>query len=515
MKLSAFVACATLAFTSLAHAALEEPIKTESGLVSGTKAWGHGVRMYRGIPFAAPPVGDNRWREPQPVKPWTNVLAAEKFGPACAQQQRPLYVSIGNTGVNGFSEDCLYLNVWTPAKAAGEKLPVMVWVYGGGGREGSGGEPFYDPSNLAKRGVVVVTFNYRLNVFGWMAHPELSAENPRRVSGNYGALDQLAALKWIKANIAGFGGDAANVTVFGEAFGSQSVNRLMASPLGQGLFHRAIAVSRTAFFPLDTLKQAEAQGQAFGARLGAPSIAALRALPAQTVLQAYLNDPSPSRSAPVVDGYFLPSDVRAMFETGRQVDVPLLTGGADDEGGGPQRREGPPKTIAEYRAFLDQGYGGKADALFSAYPARRDQDAADAYNALQRDANFAGHRLWAQLQTATGKQPAYLYLFTFSTPEWGADGEARRIGSPHAGDLAYGFDNLRYADNAYSGEDEKMADITADYWVNFARNGDPNGKGLPTWPAYNAKAERMINLKLPPVAQPLINPRGLDLLTPQ
>ncbi|MEJ2130262.1 MAG: carboxylesterase family protein, partial [Gammaproteobacteria bacterium] len=199
--------------------------------------------MYRGIPFAAPPAGDLRWRPPQPPRPWDGVLAAEHFAPACMQRRRPLLEASWASGVNGYSEDCLYLNIWTPAASGDDALPVMVWIYGGGGVEGSGGEALYDGNGLAKKGVVVVTFNYRVNVFGWFAHPELTRESPEHASGNYGALDQIAALRWVQNNIARFGGDPKRVTIFGESGGSRSVNWLMASPLAKGLFQRAIGES--------------------------------------------------------------------------------------------------------------------------------------------------------------------------------------------------------------------------------------------------------------------------------
>jgi para-nitrobenzyl esterase len=513
MRILTLAFAAALGLASAAQAAISEPIRTQDGLVTGTPAWGHGVRAFRGIPFAAPPVGPLRWRPPQPAKPWPGVLKADHFSPACMQEARPVDTAPWNTGDFGYSEDCLYLNVWTPAESAADKLPVMVWVYGGGGREGSGAESLYAPDNLARRGVVVVSFNYRVNLFGWMAHPELTAESPQHVSGNYGALDQVAALKWVKANIAAFGGDPDKVTVFGESGGSRSVNWLTASPLAKGLFRGAIAQSHTVFDRMEGLQEAEAHGQALAKAADASSLAALRAMPAETLLAAYLKMRNPGMNAAIVDGWFLPTDIRTIFETGRQNDVALITGGTRNEPGGPRRPDGPPKTVADYAAWAHQAYGPAAGRLLALYPAKTDAQAETAYGALQRDANFTGHRTWARLQAKTGHAPAWLYLFSRAPPEYGPDGRtAVRHGAPHGADVAYAFDNLRYADRPWNADDQKVADVTADYWTNFAKRLDPNGPGLPVWPKYDPKAERMMDLDIPSAAKPLINPQGLDVL---
>jgi len=498
-----------------AAAAIQEPVHTENGLVAGMPSWGHGVRVFKGVPFAAPPVGPLRWRPPQPAAPWKGVRAATSFSPACMQQMRPRGVAPWNTGENGYSEDCLYLNVWTPAKSAADRLPVMVWIYGGGGREGSGAEALYAPDNLAKRGVVVVSFNYRVNLFGWMASPELTAESPDHASGDYGALDQVAALKWVRANIAAFGGDPEKVTIFGESGGSRSVNWLMASPMARGLFRGAIAQSHTVFDRMQTLKEAEADGRAFQARVGVAPLAKLRALPAAELLAIYLDTPDPQKrmNAAIVDGRFLPADIRTIFEQGRQNDVALITGGTADEPGGRTHPGGLPTTAAGYAAWLKSAYGPAAERLLAAYPATSDAQAQASYHALLRDANFSGHRTWARLQTLTGNQPAFLYLFSRAPPAYGPDGRpTRRAGAPHGSDVAYAFDNLRYADLPWDAGDRLMADLTPQYWVNFARTGDPNGPGLPAWPKYDPKNEQMLNLDLPPRAQPVMDPAALDAL---
>lgn len=496
-----------------AYAALPEPINVDGGAIAGTSSWGFGVRMFRGIPFAAPPVGQLRWHEPQPVVPWQGVRAADHFEPACMQQQRVVNQAAYNSAVNGYSEDCLYLNVWTPATAANAGLPVMVWIYGGGGREGSGGEALYDPNNLAKRGVVVVTFNYRVNLFGWMAHAELSKESAHRVSGNYGALDQIAVLRWVQKNIAAFGGDPKRVTIFGESGGSRSVNWLMASPLAQGLFHGAIAQSHTVFGNMETLSEAESAGAKFVAGLGANTLAKMRALPAKELMAAYLKTPGLSMNATIVDGYFLPKDIYTIFAEGKQNDVPLITGGTADEPGGIQRRNGAPKTLAEYQEFVRTAYGKDERRLFGYFPATSDEDVATAYHDLLRDGNLAGHYQWARLQTRTGKQPVYLYLFSHSSPNYAPDGKGElRIGAPHGADVAYAFDNLRYADRPWTELDRAVATTVANYWVNFAKTGNPNGAGLPEWPSYDAHGERYLDLGDEARAQKLKQAKALDFL---
>jgi para-nitrobenzyl esterase len=506
VQIAGLGAALALGLASPGRAAITEPIQVTGGQVSGTAAWGEGVRMFRGIPFAAPPVGPLRWKPPQPVAAWSGVKAADRFSPACMQERRPLLTAAWNTGVNGYSEDCLYLNVWTPANGASDKLPVMVWIYGGGGREGSGGEALYAPDKLAKRGVVVVSFNYRVNLFGWMAHPALTAESPNHASGDYGALDQIAALKWVKANIAAFGGDPERVTIFGESGGSRSVNWTLASPMSRGLVHGAIAESHTVFGRMQTLKEAEADGQAFGEKLGAKTLAQLRALPADKLMEAYLKD-GRGMNAAIVDGWFLPADIRTIYETGRQTDVPLLTGGNADEPGGAQRPGGAPRTLADYTAFVTTAYGGKAPEVLKFYPASDDAGARRAYHDLMRDGNLTGHREWARLQAKTGKAPAFLYLFGYSTPAWGPDGKARRIGAPHGSEVAYVFDNLRYADRPWTAEDQAVADRMADAWVAFAKTGRPPG-----FPAYGAEGDAMMKLDATFQASPVANPAALDFL---
>lgn len=489
-------------------AGIQEPIKTEGGLITGTPGWGWNVREYLGIPFAAPPVGNLRWKAPQPVVPWTGIRAADRFSSACMQRQYPADSSSWNRGLINTSEDCLYLNVWTPAASANEKLPVLVWIYGGGGVNGSSAEPIYDGNATAKQGVVVVSMNYRVGVFGWMAHPDLTKESEHHASGNYGSLDQLAAIRWVKNNIAGFGGDPNKVTIWGESGGSRSVNFLVASPLLKGLARAAIAESHTSFGRMTTLAEAEATGVAFMKSAGKTSLAALRAMSSQETLDAFTKSGA-TMNAAIVDGWFLPQDIYTIYSQGKQNDIPLITGGTNDEGGnlvaigapgqaggGRGRGAAAPDSLAKYTAWANSTFGNKAAALLKLYPATDDASAAKAYHDVYRDINYAGHRTWAKLQATTGKAPAYLYLFSQTPPRPMGNGNnppAPR-GAVHFSEVIYVFNNLRMKDYPWTETDRTVADTLSSYWTNFARNLNPNGTGLTNWPVYNPKDEYWLNI---------------------
>src|ERR1035438_4117636 len=389
----------------LAGAALQEPIQVDGGQVSGTPAWGWGVRLYRGIPFAAPPVGDLRWRPPQPVVPWQGVLAADRFSsismlPPLAQD------NIGwRDGLTPTSEDCLYLNIWTPAKSPDDKLPVMFWIHGGGFRDGSGAETAWHGDGLARQFVVLITFNYRLNVFGFLAHPGLTAESEHHSSGNYAVLDQIAALRWVRKNIARFGGNPDNVTIFGQSAGGNSVAMQMASPLSKGLFQHAIGqsggVGRGA-----PLAQAEQSGARFAESLGAHSIAELRAKPAAIVLGAG------AQFGAVVDGWVLPEDPVSTFVHGHQNDVPLICGSTADDGPG----AGPPLKAADVAAYAKANFGDLADEYLKLFPGNSDAQAKKSAHDVRRDRSLFGARQWVGLQAATGRSPVYWYLFSHPAP---------------------------------------------------------------------------------------------------
>lgn len=478
-------------------AAIQEPIRVQGGLVSGTPGWAWGVREYRGIPFAAPPVGDLRWRPPQPIIPWQGTRAADHYSAACMQVPPATF----NPGLMNRSEDCLYLNVWTPAGSAAERLPVLVWIYGGGGTAGSTAEPTFDGNALAKKGVVVVSANYRVNVFGWFAHPELTRESAHHSSGNYGALDQLAALQWVKNNIAQFGGDPSKVTMFGESGGSRSVNWLAASPLVKGLVRGAIAESHTVFGRMLTLKEAENMGAEFSKAAGKSSLAELRAMTAQDLLAASLKTSAATNGA-IVDGWFLPQDIYTMYAQGRQNDIHLITGVTNDEGGNiagvgtPGAGRGvTPNSLATYTAWVKQSFGSRAEEIARLYPAKNDAEAAKAYHDVYRDINFAGHRTWAKLQATTGKSPVYLYNFSHVPPHPEGNGNNPRasVGAVHFSEVIYVFNNLRVKDYPWTDLDNRIADMLSSYWTNFTKTSDPNGAGLPTWPVYNPKDEHWMN----------------------
>jgi para-nitrobenzyl esterase len=490
-------------------AGIPDPIQVDGGLVSGTPGWGWGVREFRGIPFAAPPVGDLRWRPPQPVAPWQGVRAADRYAAACMQRQQPTSSSSWNAGLLNTSEDCLYLNVWTPAGTSGARLPVLVWIYGGGGISGSTAEPIYDGNALAKKGVVVVSANYRVNVFGWFAHPELTRESEHRSSGNYGALDQLAAIQWVKKNIAQFGGDPDKITIFGESGGCRSVNWLAASPLFRGLVRGAIAESHAVFGRMMTLREAEAMGAEFSRAAGKPSLAALRAMHAQDLLKASIETQAATNGA-IVDGWFLPQDIYTIYSQGKQNDIPLITGVTNDEGGniggiggpgagrgvGGGGSAGPPNTLAAYTAWVRQSFRGRADDLLKLYPAKTDREAARAYHDVYRDINFAGHRTWAKLQSTTGKSPVYLYVFSHIPPHPDGNGNNPPVppGAVHFSEVIYVFNNLRMKDYPWTDLDRKVADMLSSYWTNFTKGSNPNGQGLSSWPVYNPKDEYWLNI---------------------
>lgn len=469
-------------------------VRTQAGLVEGITTSGSPVRVFRGIPFAAPPVGELRWQAPRPVSPWQGVRKATGFGARC--MQAPVFSDM--IFRDQASEDCLYLNVWTPATSDTARLPVMVWIYGGGFQAGSASEPRQDGERLARKGVVVVSFNYRLGVFGFLSHPELTKESPQRASGNYGLLDQVAALQWVRQNVAAFGGDPANVTIFGESAGSFSVSALMASPLARGLFHRAIGESG-AFFTAGSqtlaaapLAVSEQTGAKFAAELGAGSLAALRSKSAEELLKGASGGPM-LRFAPNVDGYVLPRDVYRIFLKGAQNRVALLAGwNADEVRAGVVLGDQKPTP----QSFADQArarFGEHADALLKAYPASTDEEALESAAALAGDL-FIGYATWKwiEMHAATGQSPVYRYSFDRKIPLApdtkvnGKPATAKDIGARHAGEIEYVFGTLDSVPNVtWQPEDRALSNLMMSYWSNFARSGDPNDPGMPKWPRHD------------------------------
>jgi para-nitrobenzyl esterase len=481
------------AFSGLALTA-NDTVRVEGGLISGSVV--DGVRSYKGIPFAAPPVGELRWKAPQPIAAWEGVRECNDFGPDCPQAPYP-QSSLYYSAPRKQSEDCLYLNVWTAARA-GEKRPVMVWIHGGALTRGSGATRAYDGTALAKKGVVLVTVNYRLGPLGYLAHPELTAESPNRSSGNYGALDQIAALKWVQKNIATFGGDPGRVTIFGESAGSWSVNVLVASPLARGLFHRAIGQSGGSFGPMAYLKEdrdgrasAEKVGAAFAKAAGADSIKSLRAQPAEKIVEVFNNDPEGKkfRTQPNVDGWALPDEIRNIFAQGKQNDAPVIVGSNANEMTTLTAPAMVPKTMEDYRKRVETQYGAAIKEFDAVYPVKSEADVADAYLGSRRDETFTlPMRTWARM-TATGRSKAYLYFFSHVPPNQ----NSKYLGAYHAGEIVYVFNNLNWQNSLLQEADFKLAEMMSDYWVNFATTGDPNGKGSPRWAPYDRETEAYLD----------------------
>lgn len=455
-----------------------EPVATESGLVEGVEE--NGARVFKGIPFAAPPVADLRWRAPRPPAPWEGVRAAQTFSPVCMQEGA--YPE--DSPPEPASEDCLYLNIWTPpaGAAADGKLPVMVWVYGGGLLNGSASTPLYWGDALSRRGVIVVTANYRLGALGFLAHPELTRESEYGVSGNYGLLDQIAALAWVQRNIAAFGGDPGNVTVFGQSSGSISISALTASPLARGLFRRAIGESGGLFEPIEAapefkLKGAEAAGLAFAERLKAPSLEALRALPAADLATRRYYP------APNIDGHVLTQSPFEAYARRRAGDIDLLVGSNEHEG--LYFLAGREVTAANFKAELARDFPSFIVSLIGPKPPADDRAAREAFIAFESDMRFGWNMwAWARLHAAAGGGRTFYYRFAHAPP--GAEGAS------HGAEMIYVFDHLDQTPLAWTEADRRLAETMAAYWTNFARTGDPNGEGLPDWPAFSAASPQTL-----------------------
>ena len=475
----------------------------DSGALAIPEPDAGGVRVTKGIPYAAAPVGTLRWRPPQPVQPWTGVRPTHAFGPSSVQGI--VWDDIDLNGA-GMSEDCLHLNVWTPAApGTGSRLPVMVWIHGGGFVVGSGAEPRYDGARLAARGIVVVTVNHRLNALGFLAHPELTAESEHHSSGAYGFLDLVAALEWVRRNVAAFGGDPDQVTIAGESAGSHAVSALMASPLAKGLFARAIGESGAMFASPSrrpaSLEKAEAVGLDFMRRAGARSLAELRALPADKILAA-----APGLGfRPIIDGWFLPRQTPDIFAYQAQNDVPLMAGWNKDEGFNFTLHQGDDAKRA-YADLAREIFGERTEALMQHYPAGSPETDAASAAALGGDLTII-HPTWAWIEAQKQSGRADIFRFRFDraplTPEgWFGERPSRDAGAFHAGELLYVFDNLHAFPWAIDDSDRALAKLASSYWVNFVMNGDPNGEGLPRWPSYRDVGAPVMILDTPPKAGP-------------
>ncbi len=474
-----------LAALALGPRLLSAPVvHTQAGALAGVHDATLGLDEFKGIPYAAPPTGTRRWKPPQPVAHWRGTRNADRFAARC--MQRPLYGDMVFRAA-GMSEDCLYLNVWTPAGSEGRgRLPVLVYFYGGGFLAGDGSEPRYDGASLARHGIVTVTVNYRLGVFGFLALPALAAESPHHAAGNYGLLDQVAALRWVKHNIAAFGGDPQHITIGGESAGSISVSALMASPLSRHLMQAAIGESGAMLGNLAPrpLALAERQGMAFASHVGAHSLAQLRKLPADVLLAAG-GDRGITHFAPDVDGYFLPRPPAAIYAAGKQAHVPLLVGSNSAEGNYGALLGDQPPTPANYRAAVEARFGANAPEILQRYPGNNTAELKASGTALSGDMFIAyATWRWMQWQRKTGAAPVYYYYFTKARPATRDGSTAAGTGAVHSGEIEYALGNL--ASNhvyAWTHADYRVSATMEGYFANFIKHGDPNGAGLPYWPA--------------------------------
>ena len=505
MYLMRSLAAWILLFTSISSFSQTDKtpvVKTDAGLISGVTNNDGIVKIFKGIPFVAPPVDELRWKAPQPAQHWNGVKKCDTFS-ASPMQNSPVPFSMWSEEFlipkEPISEDCLYLNVWTTATSSNKKLPVLVWVYGGGFVSGGSAVPIYDGEAMAKKGIVFVSINYRVGIFGFFAHPELTKESPDHASGNYGLLDQIAALQWVQKNIAAFGGDANNVTVAGQSAGAMSVNCLVASPLAKGLFNKAIAESGASFTNSVSLQQAEDDGVKTMSLLHANSIDELRKLPAPDLMKAQ------GIRRPVVDGYVLPQSIAAIFAAHKENNVALLTGWNENEGLSFDKI----KNATDYATEATKNYGIDAKTYLQFYPATNDSVASASQYNLSRDMIFGVQNYtWANMQSSNGNK-VFLYRFTHKLP---ATGEYIKYGAFHTGEVPYAYNNLRFVNRPWQKVDYDLANTMCDYWANFVKTGNPNGNDLPEWKAYTTSTKEVMMLGETQQSEPLKDYRQLDFL---
>lgn len=502
-KISASIISLGLLFSaSLASAADLETVDTDSGVYAGSASQhANGVTVFKGIGYAAPPVRDLRWKPPAPAIPFAGVRQADRAGAAC-WQARNSDASLYARGNLERSEDCLYLNVFSGAEDSAESLPVMVWFHGGGNTAGHGGPLIFDGSNLAARGAVIVTANYRLGALGFLAHPALTSESENNSSGNYGILDQLEVLHWVQTNIAKFGGDPNRVTIFGQSAGGTDVCLLMSSPLAEGMIHGVIGQS-PGCIKLDRRlasgeNSAHQAGVNYADRLGVSSrgaagLAELREIGAETLIAT----PGVG-GATIIDGWVIPDAPYTLLESGSQNKIPVMVGGLAHENHGLQAAA-PEITEQQLDEYLEGAFGESAGLVKSGYRASLASSPLDARKDVATDNGFLlSSRLWGRLVSERGnnayvyffmREPPVFRLYVPSMPDLNNDGGQRRFGAYHSGELAYVFDNLDLVGIGWNDDDRALSELVADYWVSFARNGNPNGDGLPDWPVYDPKSD--------------------------
>ncbi|MBL7817395.1 MAG: carboxylesterase family protein [Saprospiraceae bacterium] len=473
-------------------------VKTENGSVEGHLTEG-GIRAFKGIPFAQPPVGNLRWKAPQPVQNWEGIRKCTTFSASPMQASPAPFMFWSSEFLipkEPISEDCLYLNVWTKAKKESEKRPVLVYIYGGGFRSGGSACPIYDGEAMAKKGVIFVSFNYRVGVFGFLAHPELTAESDYKASGNYALLDMIAALKWVQKNIVAFGGDPKNVTIAGQSAGAFAVNYLVASPLAKGLFQKAIAESGGSFHanplrPNVDMRGAEEMGMRFSKSLICNNLVELRSKSAEDIQKA-----QGGLSAPITDGYVMPESIYDIFKKGKQNDVATIVGWNEDD-----RVSGPPQKAEIFKEQIQKRFGVLSDAFLKAYPADTEEQAAYSQMAMGRDEIFGFQDYtWAKMQTQTGKSKVYVYNFNRKLP---AHTPETQFGAFHSGEIVYAYNNLHTLNRPWETVDKDIAEKMSSYWVNFAKKGNPNGKNLPQWAVYEPNTEGVLIIDKVIVTKPL------------
>lgn len=484
-------------------------VKTNNGLISGAYNADKTVMVFKGIPFAAPPVGGLRWKAPQPVKNWEGVRKADNFGPN-AMQAKPMAFGVYTDEFlipkgSEISEDCLYLNVWSNARTTHDQKPVIVYIHGGGFMSGSGSVAIYDGEAMAKKGIVFVTINYRHGLFGFFSHPELTKESTYNASGNYGILDQIAALKWVKNNISAFGGDSNNVTIAGQSAGSMSVNILNASSLANGLYNKMIAESGanviSSIFgnPL-SLDDAEKKGLQIQKLAAAKNLEELRRVPAEKLVSL-----QQGLGSICIDGYVLTESISSIYALGKQAKVPLLTGFNGEDNILPAAQN-----LSAYMQMLKQLFPNEATEILKYYPASNDDEAKSSSFMLYRDLFFGiQNYAWACRHSEDKNTKVYMYFFDRKVPEYGSKNQ---YGAFHSSEVPYAYNNLKVFKRPLEESDQKLAELMSTYWAEFAKKGDPNKNGLPYWPSFIREKGEVMIFNLESEAKKHPNKDALDYL---